>query len=308
MRPKYILVCSIKNEGIYILEWIAYHLEIGFDHIILCSNDNSDGSDLLLNLLDFHGVITHFKNEVKLGESPQLEAYKKVFESNILREGDFVCVIDIDEFIVLKAVSTIKELVSILPEFDCVALPWRHFGSSGQNELKKGLVIERFETCTKLNDPIDNQFKSMFLYSKEINSIGLHRPRYQKDFVPKFLYLDGVKVNESVIKGELPRKAGETVRGYQIAQLNHYSIKSYQEFLLKRIRGNGFRPNNVEHFNDSAFLSKDRNEVLDKSLSHQSNIVHQRIQSMLSISKEIENAQNIIESIVLDNLMKMSEI
>ncbi len=37
-------ICAIfKNEGPYILEWVAYHRAVGFDHFVLYDNASTDG-------------------------------------------------------------------------------------------------------------------------------------------------------------------------------------------------------------------------------------------------------------------------
>jgi hypothetical protein len=47
MKP--LAVCAIfKNEASYLLEWIACHRVVGFDHLVLHDNDGSDsGTDLI---------------------------------------------------------------------------------------------------------------------------------------------------------------------------------------------------------------------------------------------------------------------
>ena len=36
---KKILFSAVKNEGPFILEWIAYHKAVGFDAVLVVSND-----------------------------------------------------------------------------------------------------------------------------------------------------------------------------------------------------------------------------------------------------------------------------
>ena len=44
-------VTTQKNEGAFLLEWIAYHKSIGFTDIVILSNDCEDGSDEMLDHL-----------------------------------------------------------------------------------------------------------------------------------------------------------------------------------------------------------------------------------------------------------------
>ena len=52
--PPVALVSCMRNEGIHILEWLAYHKVIGFGPMVICTNDCADGSDTLLDLLASH--------------------------------------------------------------------------------------------------------------------------------------------------------------------------------------------------------------------------------------------------------------
>ena len=52
-------VTTQKNEGAFLLEWIAYHKIIGFTDIVILSNDCEDGSDEMLDHLSKSGEIIH---------------------------------------------------------------------------------------------------------------------------------------------------------------------------------------------------------------------------------------------------------
>ena len=56
-------VTTPKNEGAFLLEWIAYHKLIGFTDIVILSNDCEDGSAIMLDHLSKPGEITHVRND-----------------------------------------------------------------------------------------------------------------------------------------------------------------------------------------------------------------------------------------------------
>ena len=58
-------VTTQKNEGAFLLEWIAYYKIIGFTDIVILSNDCEDGSDEMLDHLSKSGEIIHLRNIVK---------------------------------------------------------------------------------------------------------------------------------------------------------------------------------------------------------------------------------------------------
>ena len=53
---KILSASTVRNEGPYLLEWIAWHQVLGVTDFLVYSNDCDDGSDLLLNRLAEHGA------------------------------------------------------------------------------------------------------------------------------------------------------------------------------------------------------------------------------------------------------------
>ena len=74
VRPRVLLAATMRNEGPYILEWVAHHLATGFTDIVICTNDCVDGSPALLDRLHELGVITHLVHKVGPRDQAQLAA------------------------------------------------------------------------------------------------------------------------------------------------------------------------------------------------------------------------------------------
>ena len=74
-QKKYLVISTMKDEGPYILEWLAYHRAIGFTDFLIYTNDCSDGTDLLLDRLQHNGIVTHVRNKV-LKRGPHKSALK----------------------------------------------------------------------------------------------------------------------------------------------------------------------------------------------------------------------------------------
>ena len=49
-REKVALVSCMRNEGLFVLEWVAYHALLGFDDILVFTNSCTSGSELFLRL------------------------------------------------------------------------------------------------------------------------------------------------------------------------------------------------------------------------------------------------------------------
>ena len=52
------LITCLRDEGPFLIEWLAYHRAIGFDRFIIGANDCTDGShDMLTRLAEMGEVI-----------------------------------------------------------------------------------------------------------------------------------------------------------------------------------------------------------------------------------------------------------
>ena len=58
-----VIITCMKNEGPFILEWIAYHRAIGVDDFLVYTNDCNDGTDELLDLLQDRGIVQRRDNK-----------------------------------------------------------------------------------------------------------------------------------------------------------------------------------------------------------------------------------------------------
>ncbi|MBT0957195.1 glycosyltransferase family 2 protein [Alphaproteobacteria bacterium KMM 3653] len=239
-----IIVSTMKNEGPYILEWVAYHRAIGFDDFIIFSNDCSDGSNLILNRLDQMGVIRHFDNPLGPRMDPQRAAYSRANAMDYVREQDWVMILDADEFLnVHVGDRTVDALIEACPEkSDAISVCWRLMGSCGQAHMGSEPVTERFTKGSTFDEPENGMvwgFKTLFRPQK-FGFFGVHRPKFMKnvEITPDMAHWvngSGEDMGERVLhKGW---RFGKGTLGYKFAQVNHYAIKSREEFLLKRLRG-----------------------------------------------------------------------
>lgn len=66
----------MRNEGQFILEWVAYFRTLGFDEILVMTNDCDDGSDKMLDRLEKMGELMHIDN-TELDDLPPPRARHK---------------------------------------------------------------------------------------------------------------------------------------------------------------------------------------------------------------------------------------
>ena len=243
MSERVVLVSTMKNEGPYLLEWLAYHRSIGIEEFCIFSNDCTDGTNLILNRLDQMGVLRHFDNPIGPNMDPQRAAYSRANRMDWVRSADWVLVIDADEFLnVHTGDRTVQALVDACPGAHAISLNWRLMGSNGQARMSDALVTERFTRGSSFEKPENGLvwgFKTLFRPGK-FNYFGVHRPRFhhvEKVDPESIVWVngDGQRIGSYILAKGWRSRPGTV--GYSLGQINHYAIKSREDFLLKRLRG-----------------------------------------------------------------------
>ena len=69
------VVTGMRDDGIYALEWIGHYQALGFDPVVIYSNDNADGSEALLRRLADHGEIIFVESEIRGPIRPEVKAF-----------------------------------------------------------------------------------------------------------------------------------------------------------------------------------------------------------------------------------------
>ncbi|MCU0902895.1 MAG: glycosyltransferase family 2 protein [Tabrizicola sp.] len=289
VRPQVVLVSAMRNEGPFVLEWLAYHRVIGVDRVVIASNGSTDGSDDLLSALAKAGAITLLKTSPERGVAPR-EAAVHAFETKIgYQAGTWYLWLDADEFLnVHVGDRTAQALVGAIGGAEALMLNWRLFGSGGNDSFPGRHLSENFIGASRLGFVANLETKPLFRFGPKFagfaaNPVGLPR------------LLDGAEVTVKDCLGGngkpmdlksprtepwLTRKtyAGRTNLatrrefGWDLAQINHYSVRTPDHYLLKAARGwgklsTGPRKPNARH-TPAHFDRFDRNEDEDRSILH----------------------------------------
>lgn len=244
--PTVLIVSAMRDEGPYIIDWLAHLIGAGVGDFIIYSNDCADGTDRMLDLLAGQGIVNHRPHTVAPGASVQWQAFRDAWKSDNRKRADWAMVCDVDEYPNLKlGRGRFADLFDALPEgADAVALPWRFFGSNGHLHLQDVPVPERF-TASMTPDllyPVGTTFfKTLLRCAGPFNQFGVHRPS-QKDPARHGdpMWLDGsLQPLPPLYAGNAQRLSliGHAVPGRDYVEMHHYSVRSAQEFVLKAARG-----------------------------------------------------------------------
>jgi len=244
--PRILAVLCVRNEGAFVLDWLAHHRAAGITDFLVFSNDCEDGTDAMLDRLAALGWLVHVPNPGPHAKGPQWAALALAERHPSLAAADWALVIDIDEYVnVHVGDHTLDALLAALPEAGAITLTWRLFGNGGVLDHGARPVHEAFTRAAPrvLHWPWRAaMFKTLFRADGTYGKLGVHRPR-----APDPARVGGVRWFDGAGR-ELPA-AFRTGRlfspfgrdNHALVQLNHYALGSMRDFVLKCDRGRANR-------------------------------------------------------------------
>jgi hypothetical protein len=230
-RRRSVVLCAMRDDGIYILEWVAHYLALGFDHIVIYTNDNSDGSEELLRLLAAHGIITLIENQMSGTVPPEDKAFgHAVHLLHELRDFEWAMFVDSDEYFVPgpQYNNSVSDLLAAVQQRFPEKLPsgicyhWLWFISGMAYSRTPELLLERFQHArphrlTKCIARVPDLLSMRWNHAPWVKAGGLIT-----DSVFDPIDLDGER-------WRIPQYGG--------GRINHYWPRSFEEFAIKKARG-----------------------------------------------------------------------
>jgi hypothetical protein len=261
------IVSCMRNEGIHILEWLAYHRVVGFALPVICTNACEDGSDGLLDCLMAAGAVTHLRNPTAPGDRPILSGIALALDH--LRGGpaEWLAHLDSDEFLnIAPGAAPVQTLIDLAGAAHAIALPWRSFGDNGHTDWP-GETLRAFTACEAAPDPEHVKFKSLFRLQAFAGASD-HMPTRPLVTDPLAVNAAGEPLSKAQLLGP-PRSKYHPIplamRGGTV--VNHYAIRSRDVFLMKNFRGRGTGPaSNKYHLGSPWHRRANRNETQDRSI------------------------------------------
>lgn len=262
-------ITSVKNEGAFLLEWLAHHSAVGFTDFLVFSNDCSDGTDAMLDRLEALGWLSHVPNPGPWEEGPQWAALKQADRHPLKTAADWIAVLDVDEFVTIKTGDgTLSALFGAAPEATAFALTWRLFGNCGVVGFEDRPVTAQFTRCAPpgmLWPWRASMFKTLFPNDGAYAKLGVHRPRApQDDKLAGTLWVDGSgrKLPALYQRQKLFTPPGSAP--YDLVQLNHYPLGSMQSYVVKCDRGRSNRqaePFDMSYWVERNFCTDEENSI-----------------------------------------------
>lgn len=265
-------VSMMKDEGPYVIEWVAHHLAVGFTDLVVYTNDCSDGTDDLLIRLEELGLAHHRRNVIAEGIRPQPSALNHAQDEPVVRQSDWVMVFDADEFLSIRyGDGTLDDLIAAARVQDAngIVVTWRIFGSGGVVDWSRAPVTEQYLMAAPVTWNKGWGVKTLFTFDADYWKLGIHRPKMKNRHIDT-IFPDTVKwlngsgrVMEDYFKFRGWRSITRTV-GYDWVQLNHYAVKSVDSYAIRKMRGNV--NNKKDKYNSDYWSLQDRNEERDDTM------------------------------------------
>ncbi|RED18421.1 glycosyltransferase family 2 protein [Pontivivens insulae] len=264
-----ILTC-MKNEGPFILEWVAHHRAIGFTDFIVYTNDCTDGTDELLDLLVEKGLITARRDnpwrteEASTAGDPQRAAMWHAENDPLMSEMDWIMPMDVDEYLTIHVgKGHLDDLFAARPDATMISAPWRLFGNNDLKRFEDSFVTERMTRAA----PVDVKtpymswgFKTLLLNDGVWGKLSVHRPRnpdpHREDEV-RWYAGSGARMPESFLRTGW--RVMDEQRGHELVTLNHYSVRDAESYLVKRDRG---RVNHIDQDQGLAYWFRMNHNVV----------------------------------------------
>ena len=251
-KYKLSIVVIIKNEALYIREWIDYHILVGVEYFYIYDNESTDNTKDLLSEYIKRGLVTY---QYYPGRAKQLASYNDAIRKH-KHETKYMAFIDADEFIMPvnkeDSIFNIIDDVITRNKASGIAINWRMFGSSGKDGIpKNGGVLNNFVYRAAPHKPGQSCIKTV------ANPRAIFH--YNHDHFPEYLF-GGYSVDET---GKRVSSWNNDIDEPNRIKINHYFTKSKEEWIKRRKLGRADSRTLANSRGIDEFYSHDNNDIYD---------------------------------------------
>ena len=262
VRPR-VAVCAImRDEGSYVVEWVAYYRAIGFDEIIIYDHLSKDATTPICRALARAGLIHHVPwTDQPDDQNAQIPAYRHAAANFGV---DWLCCLDADEYLVFEHATDVHEWLTRAGAAGMpISLNWKNFGSGGAIRQEPGLVIDRFTRRGGPEHASTSHIKTCGPIAALEGGAVVHVHGWLPG--PGHYYVDACGERVDVYQHTFvspPR--------WRCAWINHYIVKSLEEYEAKSRRGRVDRrehdPEKRSQTIDNYFRPLDNNDYGDLAI------------------------------------------
>lgn len=204
------ICCMIKNEHLFLDEWISYHLNLGIQDIYLFEDSGSLSHKEITDnyntvyLRSMEGLFDEkYYNKSYSGSKEQERLFDWCLD-NYKGKYDWILFIDIDEFLVIKNNKSIEEFLLDYKDYSGIYIYWLMYGANKHITRPQGKVMENYT----------NPFQD-------------HSGYFKNDYCIKSF----VNLNKCTVWGSPIHKIKDGIYiDMKEAVINHYFTKSWEDW------------------------------------------------------------------------------
>jgi hypothetical protein len=205
-----------------IAEWIAHHILLGFDKVIVFDHLSVEPiQELLKTNFDGKLLVKRVQGSGNIKLNLMKDAVNMANRDNV----SWLLYLDADEFLLLNRFKHVKDFLNYFTNADAIGINWLFFGSSGHVSQPKGLLTENF---IRSELRVDKHVKS-FVRPNVVNRID--NPHFFKITNPSRYYsVNGTRMNMGPFNFQ-PLPFIKTA-----SYIAHYYIQSEEEHIRRKGR------------------------------------------------------------------------
>jgi hypothetical protein len=218
-----------SNRPDDILEWVNYHLAIGFDKITIFDNESKFS---IKRLFEQNPKVDVWEVSGDYGYSAsgifnQCSLYTKFYNEKI-GHSDWVSTIDDDEFIYIKSGKNIKDILN--DELSVICILWKMISSSDMIETRSFTLINTFNYISFCTPWGNRLFVKSIVNLKRCKTISWRTPH-----IPTFngerlaQTLEGIQIKDDFISPPIALNFYDS----QNIVLYHYYHQSFEDRIWK---------------------------------------------------------------------------
>lgn len=260
------IVAIIRDEGLYLQEWIDYHINVGVNKFYIYDNGSNDNTFEILQPYIDDNIVDYLYVDDDDFDRSKINLQIAVYNDAIIRhkyDTRFMIFIDIDEFVLPykenNILNVVENIMSCNKAAAGIVIYWRCFGSSGLIKRPLGGVLRNY-TYRGYDNFWNNNLVKTIANPRLIEGF-FHAPH-------ECNYFYGCcSLNEN---GEVRHKKGVCcTNSANKIRINHYFVKSREDWKLKMKRGRVDMPrgNNIEGRTWDMFQASDCNDLYDNDIN-----------------------------------------
>ncbi len=239
--PRVLVATCMRNEGPFILEWVAWHKALGVTDIVVFTDHCTDGTDRMLERLDELGLVMHLpiqEDDLELRDFREA-AFSILPELHVFEQADFFLAIDVDEFINVRVGDgTLGSLFNASGAFDVLSLSELTHGCNGHLKFEPGWVTELFpghQSERPGKKKAVRAVRSLTCLSNRITALGYRRP-FVEDDCDDVTWLNGSGQALPHLLADEDAEEIDCRDSYDLVSLDHYPLRSLESYVARMSR------------------------------------------------------------------------